>query len=110
MATAMGTIDTYEKKGSKWVINKDANDVKDYSLDFTEWLSDSGDDTIASCTVTADPLLTVNNVSFDATTATVWLAGGTGATQPLQVTFRITTNNSPPRIHDQSIYLKIIER
>jgi len=107
----MDLIDTYVLKLGKYVIDKDPSATLDYSLDWTEYLEDLGD-SIASATVVADPLLTVVNVSHDLQTVTAWISGGAGSssTAALQVTFRITTNHTPPRVDDRSIYLKIKER
>ncbi|RUR68677.1 hypothetical protein EJP67_16570 [Variovorax guangxiensis] len=95
------------------VIAKDPDAVLDYPFDWTAWLALNGDDQIASAEFVVDPSLTIVDQAFDATSATVWLSGGTKpATGPnkLRVTCRITTNNTPPRIDDRSVFLKILER
>jgi hypothetical protein len=102
----------YYLKGKKYVIDFDPQDVMDYSLDHTAWLASSDADTIALCTVTADPKLTVSNVSFDTLTTTAWISGGATAEdgELLFVTFHITTANVPARQRDFTIWLKKIAR
>lgn len=112
MATLKPT--TYETdRNGDFVIEKDPNAVLDYPFDWTAWLALNGDDQIASAEFIVDATLTVVDQAFDATSATVWLSGGTKpATGPnkLRVTCRITTTNTPPRIDDRSIFLRIAER
>lgn len=106
------TVDTYVLKGKRWVIEKDPNAQLDYAFDWARYLADLGDE-IQSVEWVVDPSLTVESSGFDATTATVWLSGGTATEEGgyLRVTCRITTTNTPiPRIDDRSIYLKIVER
>jgi len=112
MATAKPTTYVIDSNGDA-VILRDTNASLDYRMDWTAWLALNGGDQIVNCEVIVDPSLTVDSVAFDATTTTAWLSGGTKpATGPnkLRVTFRITTNNTPPRIDDRSIFLKIVER
>lgn len=111
MATQKPT--TYVVDRGEFVIDRDTNAQLDYAFDWSAWLALNGDDQIASAEFIVDPSLTIVDQAFDATTATVWLTGGTKpATGPnkLRVTCRITTNNIPPRIDDRSIFLKIVER
>lgn len=112
MATTKPTTYLVSSSG-KAVIEKDPDATLDYSFDWAAWLALVGDN-IASVEFIADPSLTVENISHDDTTATVWLSGGTKPAAPepnaLRVTCRITTTNVPPRIDDRSIFLKIVER
>ena len=111
MATTKPTTYVIGSNG-KAVIEKDPDATLDYSFDWAAWLAAVGD-SIASVEFLVDPSLTIENVSHDATTATAWLSGGvapaTGA-NTLRVTCRITTTNTPPRIDDRSVFLKIVER
>lgn len=75
--------------------------VKDYTFDWTAWL---GDDTIATATITTQAGLTVDSQSKTATTATVWLSGGTKG-QLYTVTCRITTTGG--RTDLQSFQVKL---
>ena len=107
MATV--NIDTYKLVGKNWTIEKDADAQLDYGFDWTKYLDAVGD-TIAAVDFVVDPLLAKVNESHDTKTATVWLSGGAGATAALRVTCRITTTNTPPRIDDRSIFLKIVPK
>lgn len=109
----MATVTSgYYARGKKQYIDADANSQLDYSFDWAAWLAAQAD-TIVAAEFILDPLLAPAVTSvFDATTATVWITPGanvvTGTAYP--VTCRITTDNSPPRIEDQTIYLNIVER
>jgi hypothetical protein len=112
MATPKPTTYVPDAKGD-FVIDKDPDATLDYSFDWTAWLALNPGDAIADAEFIVDPSLTVVNQSNDGNTATVWLSGGTaptGAPNKLRVTCRITTTNTPSRIDDRSIFLKIVER
>lgn len=53
---------------------KTANAVKDYTLDWSSWLSG---DTISTSTWTVPSGITQDSESETTTTATIWLSGGT---------------------------------
>lgn len=111
MATSKPTTYIVDSRGD-FVIEKDPDATLDYAFDWTAWLALNADQ-IVDAEFEVDPSLTVVQSSFDTTSAVVWLSGGikpaTGLNK-LRVTCRITTNNTPARIDDRSIYLKIIER
>lgn len=112
MATLKPTTYVVDSKGD-YVIEKDPDATLDYAFDWTQWLALNPGDSIAGVEFIADPSLTVESQAFDANTATVWLSGGvapTGAPNKLRVTCRITTTNSPPRIDDRSVFLRIVQR
>lgn len=112
MATLKPTTYVVDSKGD-YVIDRDTDAQLDYAFDWAAWLALNPGDAIADAEFIVDPSLTVVQSSFDATTATVWLTGGTKpATGPnkLRVTCRITTTNTPPRIDDRSIFLRIVDR
>lgn len=102
------TVETYKIVSGKYVIEIDPNEQLDYSRDFTAYLAAVGD-TIASSAVIVDPKLTLVLKANDTTHVTAWIAVGVTAVvgDLLQVTFRITTASTPPRIVDRSIWLKI---
>ena len=88
------------------VYYKDPDAVKDYGWDWgTNFL---GSDTIAASNWFADDVaITITTDSFDNTTTTVWLSGGTlGATY--LITNRITTAGG--RTDDRSFHVKITEQ
>lgn len=105
---------TYEiDRSGDFVIEKDPDAVLDYPFDWSAWLALNNGDQIAGAVFEVDPSLSIVDQAFDATTATVWLSGGTkpaAGPNKLRVTCRITTTNSPPRIDDRSIFLRIVER
>jgi len=99
-------------EGDKPTIDKDPNAVLDYVFNWSLWLSSMGD-TIASSEViindgVSDTLI-LDSIDDTATTVTAWLSGGTVGTK-VKVTCRITTANTPPRIEDRSVYIKVKER
>ena len=80
-------------------IEKDPQATLDYTLDWSNWLSNS--DNIASSTWTiqtysgdSDPVIKTSQ-SFDATdsTTTIWLSGGT-TSKDYKITNTITTTNN----------------
>ncbi|MCC6364928.1 MAG: hypothetical protein IT165_15530 [Bryobacterales bacterium] len=83
---------------------KDPNAVLDYSIDWTRWLA--GDQIAASEWIVASGLTKMAD-SKTATSATVWLSGGT-AGQSYIVTNRITT--SAGRTEDRSFTVRVEER
>lgn len=112
MATPKPTTYVVDRQGD-FVIDRDTDAQLDYAFDWSAWLALNPGDAIAEAEFIVDPTLTIVNQSFDATTATVWLTGGTKPTtgpNKLRVTCRITTTNTPPRIDDRSIFLRIVER
>lgn len=89
-------------------IDKDPDEITDYTFDWTLWLAEVVD-TIASVAFIVDsPLINVG-YEFVGNKATVFVAGGAiGKKYP--VTCRITTNSVPARIEDRTIYLNIISK
>ncbi len=83
---------------------KDPNAVLDYSIDWTRWLA--GDQIAASEWIVASGLTKMAD-SKTATSATVWLSGGT-AGQSYIVTNRITT--AAGRTEDRSFTIRVEER
>jgi hypothetical protein len=51
-----------------------ANEILDYSIDFSGWLPDG--DSIASSSWACDAGLVLSNTSYTSTTTTVWVSGG----------------------------------
>lgn len=83
---------------------KDPNAVLDYSIDWARWLA--GDQIAASEWIVASGLTKMAD-SKTATSATVWLSGGT-AGQSYIVTNRITT--AAGRTEDRSFTIRVEER
>lgn len=83
---------------------KDPNAVLDYTIDWTRWLA--GDQIAASEWLVPTGLTKVAD-SKTASSATVWLSGGT-AGQSYPVTNRITTAGG--RTEDRSFTIRVEER
>lgn len=66
---------------------KDPDDVKDYMVDWSDWL---GTDTISTTAWTISSGLTKDSDTNSSTGATIWLSGGT-AGDTYQLSNRITT-------------------
>ena len=84
---------------------KDPNATLDFIWDWSAWLGAT--DTIASHTFIAETGLTINSSSNTATTATVWLSGGTLA-ETYDVTCRITTTSG--RTEDRTARIFVWDR
>lgn len=82
---------------------KDPSDVLDYQIN---WAAALETDTIASSVWTAPSGFTVNSSTFNSTTTTVWLAGGTAGIH--SITNRITTAGG--RTIERSVELPVEER
>jgi hypothetical protein len=83
---------------------KDPDDVLDYMIDWTAWL---GTDSIATSTWVVPVGLTKTTDSHTATTATIWLSGGT-ANSTYTVTNHIVTAGG--RIEDRSLKFRVLDR
>lgn len=101
--------ETFNVVAGKPIIVKDPNALLDYTFDWTDWLAGISD-TIDTVTAVATGV-TLDDTTWDDTTVTVWVAGGTVGTQG-SVRARITTvgTGAQPRIDDRTIYFKIKER
>ena len=86
------------------LIEKDPNATLDYGRDWTLWLAG---DTIVTSTWIVPSGLTMTAESNTATTATVWLSGGTFGSS-YTVTNRIITAQG--RIDDRSLQVVIRDR
>jgi len=84
---------------------KDPDALKDYAVDWTDWLD--GDTIAASQWIDATDDLTIESDSFTSTVAIAWISGGTVG-QTYVVTNRITT--AAGRIDDRSIEIRIQEQ
>jgi hypothetical protein len=85
---------------------KDPNATLDYQLDWSSWLATG--ESISTVTVTVTGATLVSN-SNTATTVTAWISGGTVGEQ-VRIQYRITTNNSQPRIDDRTLILRVADR
>jgi hypothetical protein len=90
----------------RWSKPADPNDVADYSI---IWTLDTGDTIAASTWTIAEPSigLSITTSSFNDTTTSVWLTGGTSG-DSAQLRNHITT--ALGRQFDQTVKLKIKER
>jgi hypothetical protein len=91
----------------KAYIDKDPNAVLDYPIDFTKWLDAVGD-SLASHTVTVTGGVVCDSSSIVGKAVVLWISGGTVGTRG-SATVRVTTNNTPPRIDDRTVYFTIKE-
>lgn len=99
-------VETYTGGPSKPTIEKDPDALLDYSFDLAPYLKPLND-TIESAIFIIDDALVEESTSVAATTAVVWLSGGTpGETH--RVTCRFVTAGG--RRDDRSIFLKIKDR
>lgn len=105
------TIEEFEVKFGKPTINKDPNDILEYTASFADWLTRCGD-TIASVVVTYSGVTEAYPPTHDTNTVTIWITNGTPGTTASAL-IRITTNGvgpANPRQKDQTLYFKIKER
>lgn len=86
---------------------KDPQAVLDYSWDWQHWLDEG--ESIATATVTAPAGITRDSETFNDTSVTVWLSGGT-ANEVYAVTCQITTDSVPARTDERSIIIRVRER
>lgn len=107
----MATIDTYTYSGEKATIVKDPQADLDYTWNWNAYLAALGDELASVQFIIEgdDNALTQHNAGFAGRVAVVWLAGGTPL-KTYRVTCRITTTNTPPRVDDRSIFVKIKPR
>lgn len=94
--------ETYRVIAGKVTFVKDPNASLDYPVDFADWL---GTDAIADHAVTVDGV-TLDSSSVVGTWVIPWISGGTVGERG-SATIRITTNSTPPRIDDRTIYFRI---
>jgi len=87
---------------------KDPDATLDYVFDWDDWLTPLVD-TIASVEFVLSDGLTSVAESSTATTATIFVSGGV-AGEVEEITCRITTNSTPPRVDDRTAFLTINER
>lgn len=103
--------DKFRLRGTKYVIDKDPQEVLDYTVDFSRIL-DPVTDTIATATVTATGGLVVDSVTHTADLVTAWLSAGSLTVDGdyASATYRITTVNAPARIIERTVYFDIKQR
>ena len=102
------TTETFSNIGVKRPrIDKDPDATLDYSFDWTDWLDG---ETIAEYEVTVDGVTKVSDVRAGAI-VTAWISGGVASPGTFaSVTCSVTTDSSPQRTDERTIYLKIVER
>lgn len=86
---------------------KDPQAQLDFSVDWSDWLTDP--ETISASSWTIPTGLTLVAQSYTTTTATVFLSGGTVG-RSYVVSNQITTNNATPRIDERSFTITVQER
>lgn len=94
-----------EDAAGRQVIEKDPNEVLDYSVNWTAYLALTSDSISSQQIVQSG--LTLGSSTFAGAIQTAWLSGGTVG-EKVQVTFRIVTTGG--RTVDRSIYIKLKER
>lgn len=88
------------------LFQKDPDAVIDFKQDWSEWVAATGD-TIVTSTWIVPTGITKTNESNTATTATVWLSGGTVGSS-YQVTNRIVTAQG--RTDDRTLQIVVLNR
>lgn len=86
---------------------KDPDSALDFSVDWSDWLTDG--ETIAASSWESLDDLTIDVSTFTSSLATAWLSGGTVNTV-CRLVNTITTNASPARIDQRTITISIRER
>lgn len=81
---------------------KDPNEVLDFVVDWSDWLPTG--DTISTSAWTVPAGITNDSDTNDTTTTTIWLSGGTLATQ-YELTNRIVTANGRTKDYTFAIYI-----
>jgi hypothetical protein len=87
---------------------KDPNAVLDFPMDWSKWTADSGD-SLKSAEILLDAPLTMVGKTEKDGVVIPFIAGGVKGTL-YAITFRITTNSTPSRVEDRTVYLFIEDR
>lgn len=83
--------------------NKQPVEVKDYDIDYSEWLSPG--DTVQSAVVVVAPTGLVIDSTFTSDTAVkVWLSGGTTGTQ---YKLTVTTTTADGRVKEDEFKIRV---
>lgn len=85
---------------------KQPGEVQDYDIDYNEYLTAMGGDTITAVTVAADPGIVVDNYTFSGGVVKIFLSGGTDG-ERYNVTARVTTAGG--RVREGEIQIKVKE-
>ncbi len=83
-------------------VEKDPDSTVDWTFD---WETELDGDTIASVNFIVDSGLTKGSNNFSATSATVWISGGTAGTV-YRVVCRVTTAAS--RVMDKTLFVRVV--
>ena len=90
------------------IIVKDPNNDLDYTVNFSDFLSETGDLIANADVVSESTNCNVRNILVNGSRVTASIAGGTkGRYEPIR--YRITTNSVPPKVADQTILISIEE-
>lgn len=90
-----------------WPAVKDPNEVKDYSLDWSDLLGASDTITSSTWTVSEGSGLTIGSDSNTTTATIVWLSAGTDGTNYSLVNQVVTAGG---RTYDQTVRLKVRDK
>lgn len=85
---------------------KDPDATLDYQLDWSDWLATG--ESISSAAVTVTDATLVSTVTTN-TTVTAWISGGTVGNR-VTIKYHITTNNSPARIDERTLTIRVANR
>lgn len=104
------TTETFSEVGQPrpWIA-KDPDAVLDYIFNWTDWLALTGD-AIASYTVTVDGVTKDSDSRTGAYIIAVVSGGSALPGEVASITCSVTTNSSPARTDQRTIYLRIRER
>ncbi len=103
------SVETFSEVGNRrpWIA-KDPDATLDYSFDWGEWLA--AGESISSYSVTVDGV-TKQSDSRSGSVVTAWVSGGVATPGSVAtITCQVTTDSSPARTDQRTIYLKIRER
>lgn len=91
------------------VIKKDPDADLPYDFDWSEWLGDTAE--IASADVVVAPdIVEASSAIVGGTVVRVRLTGGTVRVATYSIRCRVTTNETPPRIDDRTIHVRVVQR
>lgn len=96
-----------EVNGGRPTVDKDPNAVLDYEWDLSAWLARDGN-AVSSYSLIAVGVV-VDSHSEASGVIKAWVSGGqVGAAA--SVTCRVTTNSTPPRVDDRTLWFNILEQ
>lgn len=100
------TLGFYKDREGYDAVDKDPNEVLDYSVKWENLLGVG--EGIASIATEVDGTVVVDSTEISGTDSIIWLSGDPGSVS--LVTVRVTTNNTVPRILDRSFRVYGVEK